>query len=228
MNTENPIPPVENQTETKPAVSPLTGGKMVVDTSLEQGAITLHFPPSPPSVKPGELDSLDRPFDPEKFKPEKDSIGRWKNLRGGRPSSKSETAQKPDFSDIEAAARNAVSEKGETPIEAALMENATAETIIGAIQTALVLIGDDEGVLTTTEKELLRRPLLRVLQKYAVTQEALPAEFDLAVACAGLVVSRIKKPKTATFFAKVRMGLGNWWARRKGAQLASDVIEATE
>src|SRR5690606_36657671 len=39
--------------------------------------------PSTPPAADG-VDSLGRKFDPSKFRPEKDVIGRWKNLRGGR------------------------------------------------------------------------------------------------------------------------------------------------
>ena len=40
--------------------------------------------PPPAPVPTGERDSLGRLFDPLKFKPKKDSLGRWHNLRGGR------------------------------------------------------------------------------------------------------------------------------------------------
>jgi hypothetical protein len=40
--------------------------------------------PTPQTPLSSELDSLKRPFDPAKFRPEKDAVGRWKNLRGGR------------------------------------------------------------------------------------------------------------------------------------------------
>ncbi|WP_043582142.1 hypothetical protein [Geminisphaera colitermitum] len=39
-----------------------------------------------------ELDSLGRKFDPKKFRPEKDKIGRWKNQKGGRPRKTGDTA----------------------------------------------------------------------------------------------------------------------------------------
>lgn len=48
--------------------------------------------PSPAAALP-ERDSLGRAFDPAKFRPELDRIGRWKNLRGGRkPSANSPSA----------------------------------------------------------------------------------------------------------------------------------------
>ena len=38
-----------------------------------------------PDVRNENADALGRIFDASKFKPEKDTLGRWKNLRGGRP-----------------------------------------------------------------------------------------------------------------------------------------------
>lgn len=196
----------------------------------------------PPVVTPEavETDAIGRAFDPSKFRyeddgktPKRDTMKRFIPLKAGRKNAdgspnKTATAAAPSFDDVEKAARAAVAERGETPIAAALVENATAETIIGAIQTALVIIGDEEGVLTDIEKEVVRRPLVRVLAKYEVSPDALPAEADLAVAIAAVFIARIQRPKTATFVAKVRLAIGNWWARRKGRELAAEVIEATK
>ena len=137
----------------------------------------------------------------------------------------------PDLSDIVRAANGEAPAAAEVengdPAEAAalrkLAENPTTETIIGALQTALVLIGQDEGILSETEKILLRIPLKRVLDKYGVGDKALPAEIDLAFALAGILIARLSKPKTATFFAKVRHWFVSKWFSRQGAALARKV-----
>ena len=142
----------------------------------------------------------------------------------------------PSFADIEKAAgpaalpapgaSGASAEGGEG--EDAGLGMTTADSIIGIIQTALVLIGDDEGVLTRAEKLALRPPLERVLKKYNVGADVLPAEVDLAIALALIVVARLQKPKTATWFAKVRMWFGGKVAEHKGRALAHDVREAVK
>ena len=139
----------------------------------------------------------------------------------------------PAFDDI-AAAANAPEPPPEAATPAAkdagadAEVNTTAETIIGIIQTALVMIGEDEGVLSDPEKTLLRRPLQRVLDKYDITSEALPPEVDFAVALAMIVIARLKKPKTATTFVKFKTWLQNKLARRRGEKLAEKVAEATK
>ncbi len=51
-------------------------------------------PAAAPSPLAGEKDSLGRIYDPAKFRPEKDILGRWKNLKGGAP--KGPRVPKPD------------------------------------------------------------------------------------------------------------------------------------
>jgi hypothetical protein len=201
-------------------------------------------PSQPTAPKPAEFgpDKLGRAWDAEKFrlkdgKPQLDAVGRFVPARGGR-SRKDGTPNKaekpapgavPSFDDVEKIARETVEEKGPTTIEELEEEeNYTSDTIIGAIQTALVYIGDDEGVLSETEKKILRRPLLRVLQKYSISAAALPPEADLAFAVAAIVISRLQRPKTATFFAKCRYVVSEWWARRKGNELARSVRNAVQ
>jgi len=134
----------------------------------------------------------------------------------------------PDFSDIAAVLKEKPSalspEDALETIEASGKEGTpTAETIIGIIQTALVLIGDDEGILTETEKMILRGPLDRVLKKYKIGDDVMPPEVDLAFALAGLVIVRLKKPKTATFAAKCRAWIVGMWFNQKGRTLAAKI-----
>lgn len=187
----------------------------------------------PPPIVPN-LDSLKRPFDAAKFRPAFDKKGRWKNLRGGRPkgpaarpapspaASAAPSSSAPSFADVHAAISATGPAAPASPVEM-VAANPTAETIVGIIQTALVLIGEDEGVLSDTEKMLLTRPLARVLKKYDVGEDSLPCELEMAVAVAVVVISRLKKPKTATWFAKAKAWAVGAWFRRKGAAVASDV-----
>lgn len=220
-------------------------------------------------------DKLGRLFDPARFKPKLDALGRWVNARAGRKPAKktrqlalsmssdptatapatetpapasgeaapatsaAETTPPaaadaaPKFDDIETAAGPAAPAPGAAKPGESSGEgedggggNSTAETVIGIIQTALVLIGDDEGVLSAQEKRMLRPPLERVLKKYDVGADVLPAEVDLALAMATIIIVRLKKPKTATWFAKVRIWFGGRVAEAKGRALAASVKEA--
>jgi hypothetical protein len=199
------------------------------------------------------VDKIKRRFDPEKFavnaagSPRFDKIGRFVNKRAGRkgmpkspqpdpapsPAQPENPPEQPqdepaaviDFSDIERAARPSVptTEEAHNFDVSKLEGSKTCETIIGAIQTALVLIGDDEGLLSETEKMVLRMPLERVLKKYDVGEDVLPPEFDLALAMAGVVIVRLQKPKTATFAAKVKHWVVNKWFRHKGNSLSREI-----
>ena len=131
----------------------------------------------------------------------------------------------PSFADIERAAAAPLSpDDALAVLEKGKEGTPTAETIIGIIQTALVLIGDDEGILTETEKMIMRGPLDRVLKKYNVGADIMPPEVDLAFALAGLFIVRLKKPKTATFAAKVKGWIVNAMFRRKGEAIRQTVI----
>jgi len=106
-----------------------------------------------------------------------------------------------------------------------LPENPTAETLIGIYQTALVLIGQEEGILTALEKEMLRRPLVRVLDKYAIGANIMPAEVDLALVAIAIFVSRLQKPKTATAFMKVKAWFVQKFFASQGEKLAHKLRE---
>lgn len=217
------------------------------------GSETLQLESQQSGFGPVAGESRDRdgkPFDPAIHTGKKDANGRWERIGGPRkpgrpPGSKSATKPAeskgkasaeppaPSFADVEAiAAAPAEPEPGEDRKPAsevkdakAVVENATAETAIGIIQTALVLLGDEEGLLSPVEKELMRGPLVRVLQKYEVAPDAMPPEIDLAVVCASLVIARLKKPKTATAFVKLKTWALGLFFRRKGAQLAAQMQE---
>lgn len=137
----------------------------------------------------------------------------------------------PDFADVKKALGSF--DPGAEPADVAgqaaalaeeisdLPDNPTAESIIGIIQTGLVLIGEEEGILTMQEKILLRRPLERVLKKYEIGSNTLPAEVDLALCLLGLVAARLQKPKTATFALKCKAWIMQKFFASKGEKLAA-------
>lgn len=102
----------------------------------------------------------------------------------------------------------------------AVGDNPTAETVIGLIQTGLMLIGEEEGLLSAAEKDMIRRPLVRVLAKYGVGKDVLPAEVDLVLAVLGVIAFRLQKPKTAKFAAKVRAWVVDKFFAGRGRKLA--------
>jgi len=184
-----------------------------------------------------------RPFDASKFLPEKDGNGRWKRIGGpgkpGRPKgakSAPKAAQTPpqpapDFSDVDRVIHAATTpppaaHTGEAPLPMlprATENNATAESIIGILQMLLVLIGEEEGVLSDLEKNLLRGPIVRLLKKYEVADDFMPEEAEAGIAVAGIVIDRIRKGgKTATWFAQAKAWVVHTIFRAKGAILGRD------
>lgn len=215
-----------------------------IPTPAAELALGLPATDKPAAPIVSEVDSLDRPFNAEKFRHEKDKVGRWKNKHAGRKSSKAAkviprekaaapaaiAAAAPDLSDIAKAALPpppTLEEAQAFDAESLTVENPTAETIIGGIQTALVLIGQEEGVMNNLEKDMLRRPLLRVLAKYEIGSDMLPAELDLVLAIVALVITRLKKPNTATAMAKFRHWCIEFFFNSKGRRLAKQVEEVT-
>lgn len=208
--------------------------------------------PSPPFRGPQVRDSINRIFDPNKFavdgsgRPRYDSMRRFINKNAGRKPYKvtSQTTGAPAKPDpvpppaADPAAAPTPPAAGEpstlhvpgTPAAAPQLsaEAAAAETVescIGIIQTALIMLGEDEGILTDTEKMLLRGPLQRTLTKYQVGE--LPCEADLALALAGVIIARLGKPKTQTRIEKIKMWFAGKIAEFRGNRMAQRVAEVT-
>lgn len=120
-------------------------------------------------------------------------------------------AQWPDFSEIEAALKtpspSGPSNGSGAPDD---LEGATVDSIIDYIEVALVLLGEEEGELSAAEKKMLRRPLDRVLRKYNIGVDILPAELELAAVFALIVIRRLTKPKTKSKFQQLTL-----WAKQK-------------
>lgn len=140
----------------------------------------------------------------------------------------------PKFDDVDAALKSAPRDDSTAARAESLgaeiaevSDNTTADTIIGIIQTGLILVGEEEGILSPAETLIMRKPLVRVLKKYNVGDNVMPAEVDLAMAFLAVIVSRLKKPKTATAFAKVKAWITNQWFSAKGRKLAAEVNQHT-
>ena len=75
--------PPEETGAPAPEVKPVTASELLID--LPPAAPSPAAPAAPENAPPaGELDSLKRPYDATKFRPEKDTAGRWKNRNAGR------------------------------------------------------------------------------------------------------------------------------------------------
>ena len=75
----------------------------------------------------------------------------------------------------------------------------TAEVAINLVQAALIMIGEDEGILSDAEKTMLAAPLSKIIQKYNLADQMTP-ELEAACVVAMIVLTRLKKPKTQTWF----------------------------
>lgn len=200
-------------------------------------------PPKPPTAAPvtpapapdelpgrehiGQKDSRGIEFHPAKFrlkegKPQIDSAGRFVPLGLG---AKPKNPPAPGSAATAATPDSGSRLPQDEPPPAADPSSFAVATGIGIIQTALVLIGDEEGVLTPTEVMLLSRPLKRVLDKYNIGDTQLPCELDLAVAVASLVIVRLQKPKTASRWEKFKAWAAEKWFAHRGRQTAAAVRE---
>lgn len=226
---------METPTPENSAAVPTTGADLIDQPAASSSATPppAASAPAPAAELPadhpgrafiGQKDARGVEFHPAKFRlkgdvPQTDSIGRFVPLSSGRKSSSDTPAGTPSPS----GSRLPSDDPAPPPDSASL----AVETGIGIIQTAFVLLGDEEGQLSDTEKVLLRRPLKRVLEKYNIGDEMLPCELDLAVAVASLLILRLSKPKTATKWEKIKAWCADKWFARKGRQTASAVASAT-
>jgi hypothetical protein len=192
--------------------------------------------PPPPAAPEVARDALGRAFDAAKFaadeagNPKKDTKGRFYSRHLGKRAGNAPESPRgatspaaepaPDLSDIARAASGAPA-----PAPAGgTGENATVETVIGTLQILLVIVGEEEGVLSPAEKLLLRPPLERLFKKYDIGAEVLPAEVEILFAVAGIVIERVKRGgKTATAFAKVKAWIVARFFAHRGAQMGAQM-----
>ncbi len=227
---------------TEPGADSFGAGQAVPHSPPVTDQAAAHPGTSLPATNPfaGLKDSREIEFDPAKHaldengQPRRDTLQRWINKNAGRKGAKPATVGTnggaPSFADVESVLRDArAATAGETEPEnlaaklAAVGSTPTAESIIGILQTGLMLVGEEEGLLTPLEKEMLRRPLVRVLKKYEVGADVMPAEVDLIFAVLAVVASRLQKPKTATKWLKVKAWFLDRFFSAKGRALAANL-----
>ncbi|AHF94456.1 hypothetical protein OPIT5_16655 [Opitutaceae bacterium TAV5] len=211
---------MKNEPENTP---PASQAKTVASSELldtEMPPVTGEETPSatPPAQTPasdaaGEVDSLNRPFDPTKFRHEKDSLGRWKNLFAGRKGKKGKTpgtetqppppasfipdvdpSPLPDDSDDDAADDSTASD---TPADdGALAPEDAAEVFANAVYTAT-------GFATGEHEEAQPPPGAHRNLKRTIAAKVRASDVQIvgwvAVAFAVLayLLTVFRKPKTA-------------------------------
>lgn len=222
---------------TAPApVAPAPGPAPTVDEEIARqanaGSSAAARPAPPPVENPfaGLKDSRGVEFHPAKFrikdgKPQLDSLKRFVPIGAGRRSSDpgpegTPAAPPPPASTLPSDAPP----PSEEPI--AITAELSAEVAIGLVQTALIVIGEEEGELTEGECRMLRGPLVRVLQKYNLESKMTP-ELEFASVLAVLVMRRIKKPKTMSWFQARLAWLYAWWKSLKVRRAVPDPLQVS-
>lgn len=227
--------------ESIPEVTGVTAEQLMAGDSSPPPSSAAASPPppqhpaAPPSAAPeseldqnsfaGQKDSLDREFHPAKFrlkdgKPQLDTKGRFVPLGlGSKP--KSETPS--DLDNAPVSSLPADDAPGFASVSVEITAELSAETAIGLVQTALIMIGDDEGTLTPLEERMLKRPMVRVLEKYKIGDKMTP-EMELAAVIAVLFQRRLKKPKTQKWFQGMMAKAHAWWTAQKIRRAVPDPV----
>jgi len=235
-NTQPTTAPAVKITETQPASIVADLIKTMPEPTASAKQTPAEAAPSPEAKAPLR-DSNGVAFDPSRHAvdakglPKKDIVGRFYSNKIGKrglvaaPKQTSFIPEEPSTPSPAALSEGQPVTPGQTPRNVGeVVDNATAETIIGLIQMVLVLIGEEEGVLSDTEKALIRPPLLRVLSKYSIGADVMPAEVELILALVAVLVEKIKKGgKTATWFAKAKAWAVAFFFKRQGAQIGREV-----
>jgi hypothetical protein len=208
---------------------------------------------APESKPPGTamgVDSINRPFDASKFRPEKDILGRWKNLRGGKAKGavsanrpvdtarKAETAPesqpggiKPPPPPQPGASVIPPDEPAPAPIPPGLPPGTdryslAAETYLFASYSLLdgAFAGKGEWMPDDqAEHDALKGALTGWLRSRQ--SEDLPPGAVFGLAAIGFAAKRFQRPNTQTRWRIYWLYLRAWWgnraARAKLAELAS-------
>ena len=167
-------------------------------------------PAAPPASAPDAnplTDSNGTAWHPSKYrlkdgKPQLDTRGRFVPQGLGRKAAPKPAAAAPG-EPTPAPLPKSTLPGSDTPPAAELAQVApaalTAEVAINLVQAALIMIGEDEGILSDAEKTMLAAPLSKIIQKYNLADQMTP-ELEAACVVAMIVLTRLKKPKTQTWF----------------------------
>lgn len=185
-------------------------------------------PATPPDANPfaGERDKLGREFHPAKFrlkdgKPQLDTLGRFVPLGAGAPKKSAASSENGD-----SGSRLPPADEAHAEVIPEISAEVSVDVAIGLVQAALIMIGEDEGVLSEIEVKMLRGPFLRIIEKYNVKSQMTP-ELEVMSCIAVVILRRLKKPKTQSWFQRQLQWVVGWWRARKIEKLAPEPMPTT-
>lgn len=192
-------------------IAPASPGTNATDL-IETPAAAPVATPIPEGASPfsDQVDSLKRNFHSAKFrmkdgKPQLDSQGRFCPLGSGRK----QAGTGPAAAESRLPGDDPAALEELQPIPADM----TVDVAIGLVQAALIMIGQEEGILTEPEKVMLRGPLLRIIRKHNIGDKMSP-ELEFAAAFAVVILARLKQPKTQGWFQSKFSFVVKWWRNR--------------
>lgn len=192
--------------------------------SVEMPPITTPkaLDPQPTAPAKPELDSLNRSFDPEKFLPEKDSAGRWKNRHAGRKGKAKVSApgQQSFIPDDSQSVRQP--EQGNDVQKPAAAGGPDRFDVLADVYTragiaSLMAVFSDEWKPDDDEEYIaLRNGVAAYLR--ATNQEDLPPGWALTLLIATYGAKRLPRPKTQGRIAGFKTMVMSWFKGRSIAR----------
>lgn len=216
------VPPPPDPVSAQDAPPPVASQSAPQGATPEAASTAATAPEANPFA--GVKDSRGVEFHPAKFRikdgsPQLDSKGRFVPLGAGRPKSDG-SASTPPTAATDSGSRLPADEP-EVVVD--VTAELSADVAIGLIQTVLIMIGEEEGVLTPLEEKMLKGPLSRCLEKYNLGSKMTP-ELEAAAIVALLFQRRLKKPKTQSWFQSKLAMLHAWWTSRKIRRAVPDPL----
>lgn len=188
-------------------------------------------------------DSLNRPFDPEKFRPEKDILGRWKNLKGGKGGGKRTARKAPTAPEPQTGGKqppppaeppaSVIPPDEPPPVEPPQPPGAdryalAAEAYLfagyslldGAFAGRGEWMPDDQA-----EHDAMKGALAAWLRSRQ--SEDLPPGAAFALAAVGYGAKRFQRPNTQTRWRIWWLYLRAWWGNRAARAKLADIQAAS-
>lgn len=225
-------------------VTPETLASSVLQNAPEP---TISLPKSPtgaaaamPSAAPEskapetpKFDSLGRAYDPKKFLPKCDTMGRWVVRRSGKSTTTAASAHAQEIPEVgpgEAApGEPASSPQPATEVHAQVIPpaRAAAEGVAVALYTVGALVIDGQEWMPEPGEH---EPLVAAWESYfkITGQKEMPPLMAPVMATAIFMGKRFAKPKTRTFFEKIKSWVFNAWFNRKGRQQSAELARRME